>query len=583
MFIASVLRPALLVVALASAALLSPTVSGQTITSTVADGFNPNVDGNVYAVARQSNGRVLIAGKFATLQPNGQSQAIARNNIARLLADGRNDDSFTADVNGQIQALLIQRDGKIVIGGKFTVVNGVTRNRIARLNADGSLDAAFDPNIEPRDYNANPDASLTPEVMALALQADGKIVVGGGFKFVHPAGGTEVARHRIARFNPNGSLDATFDPKASSMVQSLAIQADGKILVGGGFKKLQPNGAATALEIKHLARVNADGTADTTFMPQPDNTVAAIELLPSGKILIGGSFLTLAPNNGTATTVTRLAQLTTEGTFDTSFSSSAGGPVSVIKRQADGGILVGGSFSTLAGSTCLYLGRLGPTGARDQTFSPTPNFAVYDVAVQDDGSIILAGGFTTLASRGTSAVVRNHVARVSATGSLDTDFRPDVNGRLYSLTGLRGGKLLVGGSFTSIAGSTRQGVVRLNANGSLDTTFRADVSGTVSTAIEMEDGRILIGGSFSQINGIRRLNLARLHPDGAVDEDFDPAPDAAVYAMLLHSDGKLLVGGAFTSLSPFKIPSPVARRYLARINADGTLDHTYQPEAGAAV
>ena len=130
------------------------------------------------------------------------------------------DDGFDPGANFVVTALAVQANGKIVVGGFFTILGGQTRNRIARLNPDGSLDAAF-----------NPAADDT--VTALAVQADGKIVVGGAFTTL---GGQ--TRNFIARLNPDGSLDAAFNPGANLAVTTLAVQADGKIVVGGIFTTL---------------------------------------------------------------------------------------------------------------------------------------------------------------------------------------------------------------------------------------------------------------------------------------------------------------------------------------------------------
>ena len=142
-------------------------------------------------------------------------------------------DSFDPNANNDVRALALQADGKILVGGFFTSIGGQTRNRIALLNPDGSLDASFDPNANGA-------------VFAVPVQADGKILVGGAFTSI---GGQ--TRNRIARLNPDGSLDASFDPNANFFVEALAVQADGKILVGGAFQFI---GGQTRNRIARLKR-----------------------------------------------------------------------------------------------------------------------------------------------------------------------------------------------------------------------------------------------------------------------------------------------------------------------------------------
>jgi uncharacterized delta-60 repeat protein len=134
-----------------------------------------------------------------------------------VVDDGTNRDG----ANYAVRALALQPDGKLLIGGDFTTYNGTPRNLIARLNADGSLDASF-----------NPGSGANFEVHALALQSDGKVLIGGTFTSYN---GTP--RNRIARLNADGSLDASFNPGtgANSSVYALALQPDGKLLIGGAF------------------------------------------------------------------------------------------------------------------------------------------------------------------------------------------------------------------------------------------------------------------------------------------------------------------------------------------------------------
>lgn len=571
--IASAFRSALHVLGAAVIALLSPALWAQSGTSSAADGFNPNVNGNVFALAIQPDGKILIGGKFTEVQPNGAAVTTLRSNLARLLPDGRNDDSFNGSTDGEVTALVLQPDGRIVIGGKFTKASGQDHNHLARLNADGSVDNTFNPSLTGR-------FAAETTVSALVLQPDGAIVAGG--VFFDQAGST--LPRNLARFKADGSLDATFLPKPNLQVLALALQVDGKILVGGGFTTLQPNGAATTTTRNRIARLNVDGTVDS-FDPNANNMISAIAVRSDGSILIGGTFTTLQPN-GTDTavgTMARLALLNTDGTLATGFTGYSDGQVSAIKLQSDGMILVGGPFSSVGTGSMTYAARLYPTGALDYNFRPAPNFAAYAFGVQPDGSVVLAGGFTTLRTNGTNPLVRNHVARVTAGGSLDADFRPDVNGRVRSLALQSDGKILVGGSFTSIGGASRTGIARLGATGAVDPTFKADVDGIVLAAAQQADGYILIGGTFGRVSGSARPYFARLKPDGSLDETFNCATNAAVSAIKIQADGKVLLGGAFTQLAPLGTVEPVSRAHLSRLNTDGTLDLSFYPSVADSV
>src|SRR6266851_5331043 len=149
-------------------------------------------------------------------------------------------------VDQSVFAIAIQPDGRIVIGGDFTAVNGTPRKGIARLNSNGLLDSGFDPGLGPND-----------QVSAVALQGD-KIIIGGYFTAV---AGTN--QGYIARLNTNGTLDTTFNAGAGAdgPVVALAVQPDGKILLGGAF------GTINLAPRTNIARLNSNGSLDTDFDP----------------------------------------------------------------------------------------------------------------------------------------------------------------------------------------------------------------------------------------------------------------------------------------------------------------------------
>ncbi|HVU22935.1 MAG TPA: putative Ig domain-containing protein [Opitutus sp.] len=564
------LRPALRLTAFALFATLSPGLVAQS-GSAAADGFDPNVtDGNVYAIEVQPDSRILIAGDFQHLQPNGGTTVYGHNRIARINPDGTTDETFRPDVNGRIWALALQSDGSVVIGGEFTAVNGATRNHVARLKANGDLDPTFDPNT---------GGSLTPEVMALLVQADGKILIGGGFVTVRPNGAaTATTRNRIARFNADGTLDTSFDPSANNTVLAFGQADDGSLYVGGGFTTI---GGVTQNRIAHLSLA---GVLDTAFHPNPTGSIHAIATQHDGTVLIGGNFLKVQPNTSVdAATRSYLVRVKADGTIDTTFLGATNGPVFTLKNLPDGTTLAGGSFGSVGSGSFSYAARILPTGYSDGVFAPFPNTTVYAFGVQPDGSIILGGSFTTLHGSGVTTLVRNRIGRVDRRGSIDTDFRPDVNGRLRTLARQSDGKLLVGGNFTSVGGATHGGIVRLNTDGSVDSTFKANIPGLVIAIAPQSDGKILVGGTFNSVNSTQRSYVARLNPDGTLDTAFDLAVNNVVNSIAVQSDGKILLGGSFNTVLPHGESSTTVRYGSARFNADGTLDTTYDPETNDTV
>jgi uncharacterized delta-60 repeat protein len=373
----------------------------------------------------------------------------------------------------------------------------------ANMNASGQRADAFNQNIDNT-------ASV------IRSQQDGKIIIGGYFLNV---GGQ--ARNRLARLNPDGSLDTTFvNSNLTLPVRSLALQPDGKIVVG-------TIGTSVPTQMgNQLWRFNADGTLDTAFNVNVNNGVYAIALQTDGKIIIGGFFSSV---NGQARS--RLARLNADGTLDTTFTQTPDSTVSVLTRQPDGKILVGGVFSNIDGSPRSRLARLNADGTLDTAFnSPAAAYlsgrGIQDIAVQADGKIV-TGGYTS--ADGTLKTV----ARFNADGTPDTTFNQNVFSFAESFANVLAvavqsdGKTLVG----TFAQNPQRSLIRLNADGTTDTAFDArplhqSVNSTsVDEIFVQADQKILVSGFFSRIGGAPRNNIARLFsnslPIPATKFDFD--------------------------------------------------------------
>lgn len=503
----------------------------------------------------QSDGQILIAGSFTAV--NGS----ARTNLARLNTDGSLDPSFLnglAGPNGGVSAICVQTNGKVLIGGGFTAVNGLPRPPLVRLNADGSLDDSFGSDLSGPDYYY---------VSGVALQTDGRVLIAGRFQSVNG-----VARTNLARLNTDGSLDESFPASLQTFGPAgvppvFGLQADGGILIGGGFALI--NGVGRT----NLARLNPDGSLDESFLARlpnlisTDGGVSAFALQPGGKVLVAGSTMGLS---------SYLSRLNGDGTLDSAFNPGLTGPdndVASLAVQPDGRLLIGGDFASVSGVARGRVARLLPNGSLDDSFlnglSGTDR-AVLALALQSDGKVVIGGDFYVV-----NGVARKGIARLNTDGLLDYAFTPSLEGYAragYSLALQSDDKILIGGSFTSVNGLARTNLVRLNPDGSTDASFVASASGSgasVHVLVLQADGRILIGGFFSVVNGVTRNRIARLNKDGSLDTSFlngQTGADQAVWSLAAQSDGKILVGGWFGTFNG------VARKGLARLNANGTLD-----------
>jgi len=503
------------------------------------DGFDPSANGEVRVVIVQPDGKILLGGLFTALSPNG-GPSVPRNGIARLNPDGTLDTAFNPNSSGAVAilAMALQADGKILVGGQFTNIGGQPRNNLARLDGATGLADSFDPNANE-------------QIRSIAVQADGKILAAGFFTTM----GGQI-RNRIARLDPITGLVDSFDPNVSDPILAMALQADGKILIGGYFTSIggQPR--------QFMARLDPTTGLPDSFNPDPDSLVQTIAVQADGKILAGGWFTIIG--GASRQYIARLDPVT--GGADSFNPIATGGFVSTITVQPDGKILVGGIFSGIGGQGRLFLGRLNPITGLADSFDPHPSNPINSIAVQADGKVLLGGGFHQLSPMGGLAIARNNIARVESDGRVDRTLNlnigihtgvPNNNASVGAIAVQPDGRILIGGTFTSVLGVPRHLIARVNTDGTLDTAFDPNGSGdfspfapSVDTIAVQADGKILVGGKFSNIGGQPRYCMARLDPVTGLADSFNPSPNqninTSVRSILVQPDGKILVCGQFS-------------------------------------
>lgn len=295
-------------------------------------------------MARQPDGKILVIGSFTTF--HGE----AHNQVVRLNSDGTLDTSFNIGTgpSAAVNALLVQPDGKILLGGSFGTFNGAAKRMLVRLNTDGSVDTSFTP---PTFAGSAGDSW---RVESLAMLPDGKVLVGGSFYF-----SGSPFKASLCRITTSGAADTTFNGITNGAhlsgstgdirsVLKIETTMDGSILVAGNFTAY--NGTAR----QGLARLTSVGALDTTFNPTLNGAVNAILIQPDGRILLGGSFTTF--NGGTAN---KLVRLSSAGVVETTFTAAGGvgsdvggtsGDVYSLALQADGRVLLGGDHMSFQGA-----------------------------------------------------------------------------------------------------------------------------------------------------------------------------------------------------------------------------------------
>ena len=489
----------------------------------------------------------LLCGALAAAVPvfvtiknviGSQGGPIPQAPLGVIETDGTLDSSFNPGrlTNGQVLASALQADGKLIIAGQFSEVHGVPRPSIARLNVDGTLDLSFVPGFV---------SSFT--ITAMSLQTDGKIILAGSFETVSGVFRT------IVRLNSGGSLDSAFDPGSvisfdgagggSGSVNALVLQPDGKLVVFGQFFYIiTPPGTNGLTQRSCVARFNSDGTFDPSYNP---GAGAAHSL----------------------------------GTFNTFVFHAA--------RQnlgANAGeIIITGLFDSFDGHPVPSLARMNADGSFDATFTPGSGTdeSLPGLFVQADDQILVFGYFDSF-----SGVPRHSIVRLNATtGIVDSGFSTEefegynYDGFINGMAQQPNGKLIAIGEFHSVGAATANNVARLETNGALDPSFSGTGAGAsawqINTAlVRPSDGKIFLGGYFSDFGGQVRNNIAWANPDGSVDNSFAGLGGATEYqpniwTVATQADGKVVMTGVFTS------HDGVPHNNVLRLNPDGTVDSSF--------
>jgi len=555
-------------------------------------GFNDTVR----TIAIQSDGKILVGGGFSSYD------GVSSNYIIRLNSDGSIDDTFVIGdgFDNIVYTIQIQSDGKILVGGNFGNYDGTSANRIIRLNSDGSVDNTFivgdgfdnivntiqiqsDEKIliggiftsydNTNAFNIVRLNSLgsidntfvvgngfNGQVNTIQIQSDGKILVGGQFTTYDG-----VSSNYIIRLNSDGSIDNTFDIGTGfdNWVYTIQIQIDGKILVGGNFSSYD------GIPSNFIIRLNSDGSVDNTFSVGTgfNSTVLTMLIKDNGTLLIGGGFYLYKP-----TTINRIIRLNTNGVYDSSLFYNIGFNelVRTIDIQLDGKILVGGDFQNYDGTVSNYIIRLNSDGSIDDTFIIGDAFdgLVRTIDIQLDGKILVGGDFQNYDGTASYGIIR-----LNSDGSIDNTFvvGNGFNGQVYTIQIQTNGKILVGGKFNQYDGTSSNNIIRLNSDGSIDDTFviGGGFDDNVYSIQVQSDEKIIVGGDFSNYDSITSKRIIRLNSDGSIDNTVGSGFDGNVLTIQIQSDGKILVGGNFTDYDG--IPA----NNIIRLNSDGSIDNTF--------
>jgi uncharacterized delta-60 repeat protein len=500
---------------------------------------NSGLNGDVQAIVVQQDGKILVGGNFSFF---GETLA---NGIARFNSDGNFDTDFALNIgsgfttgSGQtiINDIIVQPDGKIIIVGYFEFFNGLAVGSIVRINPDGSPDDSF---IFNTGLGAHANSSLreTRLIMKVRLQTDKKIIVTGAFSRFN-----ETFANSIARLNPDGTTDINFinntvsnfgPSRPEAEIKSFAIQTDGKIILVGAFEYFNEE------VVNNIVRLNANGTTDSPF--------------------------TIFTGSGTATSQGEEPPTTLFG-------------LDLVEVQPDQKIVITGTaFDFFNNVPVPKAARLNTNGTLDTTAS-VPEQAIpflseaRKIIRQPDGKFIIAG----LA-----------VSRMGLDGTFENDFvsnlpvsfrsKSNDNYRFASVALQADNKIIV-----PLGPNSKIG--RLNPDGNLDNTFLANFFTGFSEKIEAMDiqksGKIILASSEGLYLNKTAMNkgIVRLNVNGSIDEVFlqniqtlETSFEINIASIVVQPDEKILIGGRF---------SFNGNLHIARLNSDGTMDATFNENIG---
>jgi len=376
---------------------------------------NSTTDAKTRAIAEQADGKILVAGDFFNYYN------LARPSLVRLNINGTNDASFSPpSINGNVYCIAVQPwDNKILIGGAFTLVNGISRRGVARLEANGTLDLTFNTSgggITQGWYGSSPVA-WSILVKEETDPADRRIIIGGLFEryngaFIGTRGGA-------VQTLLNGALDRSLGIENGD-VRNMSFDAAGRILLAGEFWRVQ------GISIRRVARLTRDGNIDPSF------------------------------NHG---------------------GWGPGGTVYVVKAQSDNKVIFGGDFTSMNGISQNYIARLNENGSFDASFATgsgfsggvslpdIPNTSVWSLLVANDDKIIVGGLFSSF-----NGFAAQNIVRLRANGSYDSSFRAGMtnggfNSAVLTLSFQRAllgeAFILSGGVFTGYDGNIQGRLMRL--------------------------------------------------------------------------------------------------------------------------
>lgn len=514
------------------------TVHGQAAPLPMPELFAP---GAVLAIAALPDGALLVGGEFTLVD------GVERRHLARLGSDGRLDPAWRCDADARVEHLALSSDGTIYASGDFRRLCEQPRPNVGRITAAGVL-LPFNPRF----------TSSFARVERVVTLPDATVLIGGGFEgFVGP-GGQSFRTPSMARLRPDGTPFLDFAPDFGTAIGAIAPTSTGDILAGGPFSGFGDEKDPGYVDIVGLARVRLDGSLVREFDLQLNQAVSNI--VPDGA---GGHFFSGNFTRAGGQTRSRIAHIDAEGRV-TAFAPSADGPIDAIAPDGEGGAYLGGRFQNVNGQTRRFLARVDALGRLVPGFDAAPTQPARFV-VRSDSEVVVGGEFRRIGG----STDFTGLVRLGATGSALGGVVAERGGNAFDFA-RHGDGVLVAGNFRRFGNSPRGNVLRLRPDLSLDPDYRAGTDGAITAIAAAPDGRAYLSGSFFTVDGTPRLRMARLRADGTLDPAYDPTASGSLEILHLAPSGFLYAFGGVLQIGGEK-------RSMTRLDPDGRVDASWTP------
>lgn len=503
---------------------------GFTIVSALSQGVaeRPDIlwtrEGEVKALARLPDGRVVVGGDFTRVQ------GVPRNNLACLNPDGSLNASWRADVDGEVRTLAVHQ-GYVYVGGDFSVIAGVARSCLARLDSAGHVDPSWNPNPRTDDDENWYGTSINAMVMEGAHG-----YFGGMFENMGGVAVTNLARISLTG---TGTVDSVWMPNpvntmySYASISALALGA-GSLYVAGDFDYIGECFQAV------VAKVSLEGTgvADPYWCPSilvktcccmTDGDVNALAV-DNGMLYVGGYFSSV--NSQPRTHLARLTMGDYGAVLDDSFAPELDGSVSCLLVDATG-IYVGGESGhwTPSGACLGQLARLDAWGNKDASWEASLAHGFIRDGYSSSGQVeallmgpdhLFAGGLFTEASSQPALGVA--CLELGAGQPLGRCAFVQKEGSVMVLAAQPDGRVIVGGDFLMADSQGRRGLARINADGTLDATWNPDANGLVNV-LALADAHVYAAGYFCKMGSQCHGYVARIQLAGVGEAEKTWVPD----------------------------------------------------------